>query len=53
MTWEDFKAEFNMKFYNPTAMSAQQTEFLYLKQGNMMAAEASRSLNSWIGCVRI
>ena len=31
MTWEDFKTEFNRNFYNPTAMSAQQIEFLNLK----------------------
>ena len=40
MTWEDFKAEFNRKFYNPTIMSAQQTEFLNLKQGNMTVVES-------------
>ncbi|KAL5547943.1 hypothetical protein UlMin_003174 [Ulmus minor] len=42
MTWEDFKTEFNRKFYNPTAMSAQQTEFLNLQQGDMTVAEAVR-----------
>ncbi|KAL5555306.1 hypothetical protein UlMin_037542 [Ulmus minor] len=40
MTWEDFKAEFNRKFYNPIAMQEQQTEFLTLKQGKMTVAEA-------------
>ena len=35
MTWEDFKVEFNQKFYNPTAMRAQETEFLNIKQGSM------------------
>ncbi|KAL5570502.1 hypothetical protein UlMin_027077 [Ulmus minor] len=42
MTWEDFKAEFNRKFYNPIAMQEQQTEFLTLKQGKMTVAEAVR-----------
>ncbi|KAL5553407.1 hypothetical protein UlMin_040808 [Ulmus minor] len=42
MTWEDFKTEFNRKFFNPTAMSAQQTEFLNLQQGDMTVAEAVR-----------
>ena len=40
MTWEDFKVEFNQKFYNPTAMQAQQTKFLNLKQGDMTMAKA-------------
>ena len=39
MTREDFKTEFNRKFYNPTAMSAQQIKFLN-QQGNMTVAEA-------------
>ena len=30
MTWAKFVEEFNMNFFNPTAMSAQQTEFLNL-----------------------
>ncbi|KAL5540177.1 hypothetical protein UlMin_043726 [Ulmus minor] len=38
MTWAEFVEEFNKKFYNPTAMSAQQTEFLNLQQGNMTVA---------------
>ncbi|KAL5583519.1 hypothetical protein UlMin_015961 [Ulmus minor] len=42
MTWEDFKAEFNRKFYNPIAMQEQQTEFLTLKQGMMTVTEAVR-----------
>ncbi|KAL5570825.1 hypothetical protein UlMin_020422, partial [Ulmus minor] len=42
MTWVDFKAEFNRKFYNPIAMQEQQTEFLTLKQGKMTVAEAVR-----------
>ncbi|KAL5560320.1 hypothetical protein UlMin_036531 [Ulmus minor] len=42
MTWEDFKAEFNRKFYNPIAMQEQQTEFLTLKQGKMTVTEAVR-----------
>ena len=40
MTWAEFVEEFNRKFYNPTAMSAQQTEFLNLQQGNMTVAAA-------------
>ena len=40
MSWEDFKMEFNRKFYNLTATSAQQTEFLILKQRNIKIAEA-------------
>ena len=39
MTWEDFKIEFNQKFYNLSTMCAQQTEFLNLKQGIMMVAK--------------
>ncbi|KAL5556871.1 hypothetical protein UlMin_039107 [Ulmus minor] len=42
MTWEDFKAEFNRKFYNPIAMQEQQTEFLTLKQGKMTVTEVVR-----------
>ncbi|KAL5549498.1 hypothetical protein UlMin_004729 [Ulmus minor] len=40
MLWADFVYEFNKKFFNPTALSAQQTEFLSLKQDNMTVAEA-------------
>ncbi|KAL5548161.1 hypothetical protein UlMin_003392 [Ulmus minor] len=40
LTWAEFVEEFNRKFYNPTAMSAQQTEFLNLQQGNMTVAAA-------------
>ena len=39
MTWEDFKTKFNRMFYNPTAISGQQTKFLNLKQGNMTVAK--------------
>ncbi|KAL5544520.1 hypothetical protein UlMin_008304 [Ulmus minor] len=42
MTWVDFVYEFNKKFFNPTALSAQQTEFLNFKQDNMTVAEAVR-----------
>ena len=45
MSWEDFKIEFNRKFYNSTAMRAQQTEFLNLKQGTMTVAEAVRKFD--------
>ncbi|KAL5543027.1 hypothetical protein UlMin_010737 [Ulmus minor] len=42
MTWADFVYEFNKKFFNPTALSAQQTEFLNFKQDNMTVAESVR-----------
>ena len=42
MTWADFVYEFNKKVFNPTALSAQQTEFLNFKQDNMTVAEAVR-----------
>ncbi|KAL5556076.1 hypothetical protein UlMin_038312 [Ulmus minor] len=42
MTWTDFVYEFNKKFFNPTALSAQQTEFLNFKQDNLTVAEAVR-----------
>ncbi|KAL5557270.1 hypothetical protein UlMin_039506 [Ulmus minor] len=42
MSWADFVYEFNKKFFNPTALSAQQTEFLNFKQDNMTVAEAVR-----------
>ncbi|KAL5565937.1 hypothetical protein UlMin_029101 [Ulmus minor] len=42
MSWVDFVYEFNKKFFNPTALSAQQTEFLNFKQDNMTVAEAVR-----------
>ena len=42
MTWANFVYEFNKKFFNPTALSAQQTEFLNFKQDNMTVAEAVR-----------
>ena len=40
MAWADFVYKFNKKFYNPTALSAQQTEFLNFKHDNMIVAEA-------------
>ena len=42
MTWDDFIEEFNHTYYNPTALKAQQNEFLNLKQGNMTVMEAVR-----------
>ena len=39
MSWVDFVYEFN-KLFNPSAMSAQQTEFLTLKQDKMTVTEA-------------
>ncbi|KAL5542303.1 hypothetical protein UlMin_010013 [Ulmus minor] len=42
MTWTDFVYEFNKKLFNPTALSAQQTEFLNFKQDNLTVAEAVR-----------
>ncbi|KAL5560227.1 hypothetical protein UlMin_036438 [Ulmus minor] len=38
MTWAEFVEEFNRKFFNPTAMSVQQMEFLTLKQDGMTVA---------------
>ena len=40
MTWVVFVYEFNKKFFNPTTLSAQQTEFLNFKQDNMTVADA-------------
>ena len=40
MLWADFVYEFNKKFFNPTALSAQQTQFLNFKQDSMTVAEA-------------
>ena len=40
MSWADFLYEFNKNFFNPTALSAQQTEFLNFKQENMTIAES-------------
>ena len=42
MTWADVVYEFNKKFFNPTALSAQQTGFLNFKQDNMTVADAVR-----------
>ena len=42
ITWVDFVYEFNKKFFNPIALSAQQTKFLNFKQDNMTVAEAIR-----------
>ena len=42
MTWADFVYEFNKKFFNPTALSAQQTKFLKFKQDNMTVVKAVR-----------
>ncbi|KAL5556565.1 hypothetical protein UlMin_038801 [Ulmus minor] len=42
MTWADFVYKFNKKYFNPTALSAQQTEFLNFKQDNMTVADAVR-----------
>ncbi|KAL5566930.1 hypothetical protein UlMin_026241 [Ulmus minor] len=38
MTWAEFVEEFNRNFFNPTAMSVQQMEFLTLKQDGMTVA---------------
>ena len=45
MSWEDFVAEFNMKFFNMRAMNAQQREFNSLKQGTMTVTEAVAKFN--------
>ena len=42
MTWGEFVEEFNQKYYNPTALRAQQNEFLNIKQGNMTVVDAVR-----------
>ena len=38
----DFVYKFNENCFNPTALSAQQMEFLNFKQDNMTVAEAVR-----------
>ncbi|KAL5556706.1 hypothetical protein UlMin_038942 [Ulmus minor] len=48
MTWNDFVGEFNHKYYNPTALRAQQNEFLNLKQGNMTVMEAVRKFEQLV-----
>ena len=40
MSWADFVYELNKKFFNPTALSVQQIEFLNFKQDNMTIVEA-------------
>ena len=40
MLWADFVYEFNNKFFNPIALSAQQTEFLNFKPDRMTVAKA-------------
>ena len=40
MSWTDFIYKFKKKFFNPTALSAQHTEFMNFKQDNMTVAEA-------------
>ena len=45
MTWTEFVEEFNSKFFNRGAMSAQQKEFNELKQGNMSVTEAVTKFN--------
>ena len=47
MLWADFVYEFNKKFFNPSALSAQQTEFLNFKQDNMIEAEAVKKFK-WL-----
>lgn len=48
MTWAEFVEEFNRKFFNPTAMSAQQTEFLNLKQDNMIVDVAVKKFEQLV-----
>ena len=48
MTWDDFVREFNHKYYNPTALRAQQNEFLNLKQGNMIVMEVVRKFEQLV-----
>jgi len=40
ITWAEFVEEFNRKFVNPTAINAQQMEFLTLKQDGITVATA-------------
>ena len=47
MSWVDFVYEFNKNFFNPTMLSAQQTEFLNFKQDNMTVAEAVKKFE-WL-----
>ena len=47
INWTDFVEEFNWKFYNSTAMSAQQIEFLTLQQEEMTVAEVVRKFE-WL-----
>ncbi|KAL5553282.1 hypothetical protein UlMin_040683 [Ulmus minor] len=45
MTWDEFIAEFNQKYYNRMAMRAQQNEFINIKQGSMSVTEAVRKFD--------
>ena len=45
MTWAEFVEEFNTKFFNMRAMSAQQRDFNNLKQGSMTVTEAVTKFN--------
>ena len=45
MTWTDFVDEFNKKFFNPTALSVHQIEFLNFKQDNMTIVETKISID--------
>ena len=45
MTWAEIVEEFNSKFFNRRAMSAQQKEFNELKQGSMSVTEAVTKFN--------
>ena len=45
MTWTYFVEEFNAKFFNRRAISAQQKEFNELKQGNLTVTEAITKFN--------
>ena len=49
MTWAEFVEEFNWKFFNPIAMSAQQTEFLTLKKDSMIVAVAIKKFEQLAG----
>ena len=48
MSWADFVYEFHKNFFNPTALSAQQTKFLNFKQENMTVAEAIKKFEQLV-----
>ena len=45
MTWTNFIIEFNHKYFNMKAMSAQHNEFNNLKQGTMSITDVVRNID--------